>query len=78
MKKYEESIRIGSLRLDNRLVMPPMATEASKDGKVTDSLIAYYLERAGKSGVSLIITEHSYIDQKGKASPNQVSLAGDL
>ena len=44
-------LSIGSLKLENRIVMPPMATNfASLEGYVTDKQIDYYVERA-KSGV---------------------------
>jgi 2-enoate reductase len=44
-------LSIGSLKLENRIVMPPMATNfASLEGYVTDKQIDYYVERA-KGGV---------------------------
>ena len=49
---------IGNLNLENRIVMPPMATNyATPEGFVTDRQIAYYIERA-KGGVGYITTEH--------------------
>ncbi len=73
-----EKIRVGNLELENRIVMPPMATaKSTEDGKVTDELVAYYGERAANPNVGLIITEHSYISQQGKAHAKQVSISSD-
>lgn len=33
-----ETLKVGSIVLKNRLVMPPMATEKSAKGQVTDGL----------------------------------------
>ena len=41
-----EALKVGSIVLKNRLVMPPMATEKSAKGQVTDGLIAYYGDMA--------------------------------
>ena len=57
--------------------MPPMATERSVDGLITPEMCAYYAERAKNPELGLIITEHSYVDMRGKASPFQVSVACD-
>ncbi len=71
-----ETLKVGSIVLKNRLVMPPMATEKSAKGQVTDGLIAYYGDMA-RSGPGLIIQEHSFVSPDGRASANQVSLAAD-
>ena len=41
------TISVGTLKLKNRLVIPPMATGKSAGGIVTDDLLEYYRERAG-------------------------------
>ena len=41
-----ETLNVGSLVLKNRLVLPPMATEKSAKGQVTDGLVAYYGDMA--------------------------------
>ena len=69
---YKETINIGTLQLENRLVMPPMATEKTENGKVSEALIHYYKERSGKIG--LIITEHAYVEKRGKASANMLPM----
>jgi 2,4-dienoyl-CoA reductase-like NADH-dependent reductase (Old Yellow Enzyme family)/thioredoxin reductase len=56
-KLFEEG-RIGRMRVKNRIVMPPMATNyAGPSGEATDRLIRYYAERA-KGGAGLIIVEN--------------------
>lgn len=73
----KEPIQIGSLNLQNRLVMPPMHTGKSPNGKVTPALCDYYRQRSAEGAVGLVITEYSYVSQQGKASPTQLSLAED-
>lgn len=75
--KLKEPLEINGLELRNRLVMPPMATERSSGGRVTDSLVAYYSEMTRGGYLGLVEQEHSYISPEGRASPNQVSIADD-
>lgn len=78
MSKLFDPITINHLVLNNRLVMPPMATAMAGDNdSVTDEVCDYYRERAKYSKISLIITEHCYIHPQGKAHPGQVSIATD-
>ena len=73
-----ESLKAGSLELANRLVMPPMATEKSDvGGRISQALIDYYREKSRGGYISLIIIEHSFIRQDGKASEFQLSAASD-
>jgi NADPH2 dehydrogenase len=68
---------IGTLKVDNRLVMPPMATNyASPEGFVTQRQIDYYVERA-KGGVGYMNVEHTGILQQGKASPKMLLVSTD-
>ena len=70
-------ISIGSLKLANRIVMPPMATNfASPEGYVTEKQIDYYVERA-KGGVGYITVEHTGILEQGKASPKMLLISSD-
>ena len=71
----DKSLKIKNITLQNRIVMPPMAREDSIDGKVTYNLIEYYRKRAESTG--LIIIEHEYVSEEGKASPKQLSMASD-
>ena len=53
---------IGPLKLKNRGIMMPMATDmADKDGLPTPRQIAYYQERA-KGGIAMIINEYTGVD----------------
>lgn len=74
---FETAISIGSLTLANRLVMPPMQTNLSERGHVTEELLNYYRERALFSRPGLIITEHSCIAESGRAAEGQLSIAED-
>lgn len=71
-----DSIRIKSLDLPNRLVMPPMATGLpTEDGETTDRLISHYRERA--PGVGLVIVEHSYVMPAGRMTLHQLGAHTD-
>lgn len=72
-----DPIKIGSISLKNRIVMPPMASGlALPDGAVTEELINHYAERA-KNNVGLILIEHSYVTESGKASDRQLGIHKD-
>jgi 2,4-dienoyl-CoA reductase-like NADH-dependent reductase (Old Yellow Enzyme family)/thioredoxin reductase len=73
-----QSLKIGSLSLKNRLVVPPMGTGfASGDGNVTDRLINYHEARA-KGGFALITMEVTAVDGiEGKGSAHQLSIFDD-
>ena len=59
--------KIGTLELKNRIVLPPMGTDAGRDGFVTDAIVNRYAENA-KGGTGLIITGVTFSD--GKVEPN--------
>jgi 2,4-dienoyl-CoA reductase-like NADH-dependent reductase (Old Yellow Enzyme family) len=68
----------GKIKLKNRLVMPPMATaKAADDGKISSEILDYYDEKSNGGYISLVIIEHSYISEEGKASLKQMSVADD-
>ena len=68
---------IGTMRLPNRFVMPPMATNyADENGCVTDRQIAYYRERA-RGGVGYITFEHTAVLQQGKAAVRMAMISSD-
>ncbi len=78
MALLTQPLHVGSLRLRNRLVMPPMATEKSEEGgKIGQALCDYYHEKTRGGYFGLVIAEHSYISPEGQASKGQVSLACD-
>ena len=70
-----KEFKLKNIILRNRIVLPPMAREDSIEGKVSESLIEYYRIRAECTG--LIIVEHAYISEEGKASKKQLSMADD-
>jgi NADPH2 dehydrogenase len=72
-----KSLRVGSLYLPNRLIMPPMATAKTEDGCVNQAILDYYHEKSNGGYLSLIIIEHSFISPEGKAHPGQLSVADD-
>ncbi|MCX4617735.1 NADH:flavin oxidoreductase [Streptomyces mirabilis] len=55
-----EPLAVGSLSLDNRIVMAPMTRELSSGGVPGPEVAAYYARRA-RNGVGLIITEGAAI-----------------
>ncbi|MCL5678033.1 MAG: NAD(P)-binding protein [Candidatus Thermoplasmatota archaeon] len=71
--RLSEKGTIGSLELRNRIVMAPMISNlANPDGSTNENHIAYLEERA-KGGVSLIITEYSYINgRNARGSRNEL------
>jgi len=80
MKKFEklfEPIKIGTMEVKNRFVVPPMGTNfANPDGSVSQQLIDYLVSRA-KGGYGLIIVEVTAIDPLGKAIPLQPGIWDD-
>jgi len=71
-----DPIEIGSLRLKNRIIMPPMATGmATIGGEVTEKLVSHYVRRAKALG--LIIVEHSYVESGGKLASHQLGIFDD-
>ncbi len=76
MKKIHEAVD-GGVQLPTRLVMPPMATEASRDGKVGENTMAYYRKMAANKHFGLFIIEHNYVAIEGKAGKKQMGLDDD-
>ena len=78
MSKLLETFEKGNVKLHNRIIMPPMATAKSeKDGKVNQEILDYYEDKSKGGYIALIIIEHSFVTQAGKASNNQLSIAED-
>ncbi len=76
--KLFEPGTIGNMKIRNRIVMPPMATNyAGDDGRVTELMISHYEQRAG-GGVGLIITEGICPDfPRGKGWKNEAGIDDD-
>ena len=70
-------IRIGTVEIPNRLVVPAMVMNyCNIDGTATERYIAYHEARA-RGGWGLIITEDYAVDPKGKGFPNIPGLWND-
>ena len=72
-----ERLHSGRIELRTRIVMPPLATEKSINGAVSDELCDHYAVRAENPLIGLIITEHMYVAPQGRASKRQLSIADD-
>lgn len=57
--------RIGTLEIDNRLVMPPLVTWSAPDASITDAHVAFYRERA-EGGVGLVIVQATGVHPDGR------------
>ncbi len=78
MSFLEKPLEANKLTLKNRLVMPPMATSKSdEDGRISKDILDYYDEKSRGGYIGLIIIEHSFITQQGKAHDRQLSIAED-
>jgi 2,4-dienoyl-CoA reductase-like NADH-dependent reductase (Old Yellow Enzyme family)/thioredoxin reductase len=70
-------IKIKSLELTNRVVMPPMGTNlGNPDGTVSEANLAYIMRRA-RGGAGLIITEISSVHPSGSAIGNELGSYDD-
>jgi 2,4-dienoyl-CoA reductase-like NADH-dependent reductase (Old Yellow Enzyme family)/thioredoxin reductase len=56
-----EPCRIGSLELENRIIMPPCTTNFAQEGFVTDKMVRHYASIA-RGGVAMIVVEDVIID----------------
>jgi 2,4-dienoyl-CoA reductase-like NADH-dependent reductase (Old Yellow Enzyme family) len=72
-----ESVSIGNIELENRLVM--LATHLSyckEDGVVTERLVEFYNERA-KHKPGLIIVGGCYTEHLGMSTPTMIGISKD-
>ena len=68
---------VAGIRLSNRIVLPPMATEtADAEGLAGPRTFSWYTGLA-TTGVALVVVEHSFVAPTGRSSPGQLSLATD-
>lgn len=74
LEKLFEPMRIGSLEIQNRMIVPPMVTNfCTKDGLATERFIKYHEARA-RGGWGLITIEQAAVSKAGKGHPNQPGL----
>jgi len=77
MKHLFSELDVAGVRLANRIVLPPMATEqADAEGHPSPTTAGHYGSLAA-TGVALVVVEHSCVTAEGRASPRQMSLASD-
>ena len=70
-------IKVGSLALKNRIVMPPMERNwATRDGAVTDRYLAHY-GACAEGGPGLIVVEATFVDPVGRGRLNQLGIYKD-
>ena len=70
-------IKIRSLELSNRLVMPAMGTAlGNPDSTVSEANLAY-MKRRAQSGAGLIITEITEVHPLGSAAPRCIAIWDD-
>ncbi|MCL6558932.1 MAG: FAD-dependent oxidoreductase [Firmicutes bacterium] len=75
MKYLFTPVKIGSLEVRNRIVMPAIHTGFSPDGHINDRIVNYFETRAG-GGAGLIIVGGCAIDEVGKA-PMMIHVSRD-
>ena len=77
LKHLMQPIKIRSMEVPNRVVIPPMGTFlGNDDGTVSDASIAY-LKRRVQSGAGLVFQEITAIHPRGAASPAQLGIYDD-
>ncbi len=70
-------IKIKSMELKNRVVMPPMGTAlGNPDGTVSDANVAY-IKRRAQGGAGFIITEITAVHPVGQIGPGELGVWGD-
>ncbi len=78
MKNLFSELDVAGVRLANRLVLPPMATEQAEAEGNPGPMAAGHYGSLAATGVALVVVEHSYVTPEGRASPGQMSLASDV
>lgn len=71
-------IDIGTMQLENRIIMPAMHIGMAEEGLITDNFIDFYEERAAAGpGPGLIVIGGLYIEKRGMGAPNFASIDDD-
>lgn len=76
MSKLFESITLGSLALDNRIIIAPMCQYSAEQGKATSWHHAH-LGQLSFSGAGLLILEATAVEDVGRISPQDLGLWND-
>jgi len=77
MMKIKQPLKIKNVTFNNRIAMPPMASEKTENGRVTPAHHHYYQKRTGGGHIGLVVTEHMYICPEGQATPGQIYIGDD-
>lgn len=72
-----EPIKIGTLELANRIVMPPMGTGLADPGGIVSEANLAYIKRRAQGGAGLIITEITAVHPGGHVSPRGLGVWDD-
>ncbi len=72
-----QKMNLKGLELKNRIVMPPMANgKAKSNGHVSEDILDFYRQRA-ENGLGLVIVEHCFVNERGKAHEGQLGIHDD-
>lgn len=77
MTTLRDPINIGTISVKNRLVLPPVCIDQSENGEVNETIVNHYDMMTRGGNIGLVITEHCYVMQSGKASAGQISISKD-
>lgn len=77
MPTLKDPIKIGTVPIANRLVMPPVCIDKAVDGEVNDIIVNHYSALTRGGYIGLLIMEHCYVSPDGKASEGQISVSRD-
>lgn len=76
MSKLFEPLALGSLRLENRIVIAPMCQYSASDGTPGDWHLVH-LGQLAESGAGLLIIEATAVSPQGRISPRDLGLYSD-
>ena len=77
MTTLRDPINIGTISVKNRLVLPPVCIDKAVNGEVNDIIVNHYDMMTRGGNIGLVIMEHCYVLQSGKASEGQISGSRD-
>ena len=69
-------LEIGSLKIDNRIVISPMCQYSAENGDVNDWHLAHYLQMA-LSGAGMIVIESTAVSKDGRISLGDLGIYSD-
>ena len=77
MKQVFDDVRVGNLKLKNRLVRAATWENlADEDGCMTEKLFGIYEELA-KGGVGMIVTGYAFVTEDEQPNPGMMGAAND-